>query len=79
MGRALVHRTPDAQDGRASLVALTSAGREVLDAVHEHRLAALLDVVVRIPGGAGSLADVLGQLSEAVADRPLGRFAGRVS
>lgn len=66
VGQTLVRRTPDAQDGRASLVALTSAGREVLDAVQEHRLAALLDVVVRIPGGAGRLADVLGELGAAL-------------
>ena len=43
--QGLVHRRRDREDGRASLVELTSEGHDLLDAVREHRLAALLDVV----------------------------------
>jgi DNA-binding MarR family transcriptional regulator len=68
-GQGLVRRTRDGKDGRASLAALTPKGRRVLDAVHEHRLAALVDVVARVPGGAGGLADALSQLREAAGAR----------
>jgi DNA-binding MarR family transcriptional regulator len=66
VGQGLVHRTRDREDGRASLVALTPDGHGVLQAVHQHRLAALLDGVARVPGGVDSLAEELEQLSAAI-------------
>ena len=72
VGQGLVHRTRDREDGRASLVALTRDGHGVLEAVHQHRLTALLDEVARIPGGAHGLAGALEQLSAAIAGPPDG-------
>lgn len=63
--RRLVRRVPDGHDARASLVKLTGTGREVLAAVNEHRLAALLEVVVQSPGDADVLSGALLQLSQA--------------
>lgn len=71
VGQGLVRRTPDSEDGRASLVALTREGRTVLAAVHEHRLAALLEVVAKVPDGAGDLAGALEELSAAVEAGPV--------
>lgn len=65
VSQGLVHRTRDREDGRASLVDLTREGHDVLDAVGEHRLAALLDVVARVPEDATGLAVALEQLSAA--------------
>ena len=45
VAQGLVQRLPDPADGRASLVALSAHGKEVLAAVHRLRLAAVLDVV----------------------------------
>ena len=63
--QGLVHRRRDREDGRASLVELTSEGHDLLDAVREHRLAALLDVVARVPEDTAGLASSLEQLSAA--------------
>ncbi|MCP3424453.1 MarR family winged helix-turn-helix transcriptional regulator [Nocardioides pinisoli] len=68
VGQGLVRRTSDSDDRRASLVELTREGRRVLRAVHEHRLAALLDVVAGVPEGAHGLAPALEQLSAAAAE-----------
>jgi DNA-binding MarR family transcriptional regulator len=68
VSQGLVHRTRDREDGRASLVELTRDGHGVLHAVRGHRLEALLDVVERIPGGAGGLVGALVQLSAAAGD-----------
>ena len=72
VGQGLVHRTRDVEDGRASLVALTPDGQGVLQAVHQHRLTALLDVVARIPSGADNLTGALEQLSAAIDAPPDG-------
>ena len=65
VGQGLVHRIPDSADGRAWLVDLTPDGHSLLRAVQDHRLAALLDVVTRVPAGAEGLAGALEQLSVA--------------
>lgn len=70
-GQGLVRREADEEDGRASLVVLTPAGRDVLGAVHEHRLAALVDVVSTLPDGASGISDALRQLSVAIQDHPV--------
>ena len=44
-GRGFVHRTPDEQDGRVSIVTLTEEGRRVADAVGRARLQALRQVL----------------------------------
>lgn len=77
VGQGLVRRTQDREDGRASLVALTPNGHGVLEAVHEHRLAALLDAVARVPGGAHHLAGALEQLSTAFEGPVDGRRVGQ--
>jgi DNA-binding MarR family transcriptional regulator len=65
VNQGLVHRTRDREDGRASLVELTRDGHGVLEAVHEHRLGALLDLVQTIPGGASGLVGALEHLGAA--------------
>lgn len=72
VGQGLVRRTSDSDDRRASLVELNREGRRVLRAVHEHRLAALLDVVAGVPEGAHGLAPALEQLSAAAEGGPPG-------
>ena len=66
--QGLVHRTRDRQDGRAWLVELTRDGHDLLEAVGEHRLAALLDVVAKVPEDTVGLAGALEQLSAAAED-----------
>ena len=44
-GKGLIARTPDEQDGRASIVTLTEAGKEVADAIVAARLEALQQVM----------------------------------
>ena len=75
VSQGLVHRTRDHEDGRASLVELTSEGHDVLDAVGEHRREALLHVVARVPGDAIDLASALEQLNAAAEDGARGRRA----
>jgi DNA-binding MarR family transcriptional regulator len=65
VSQGLAHRTRDREDVRASLVELTRDGHDALEAVHEHRLEALLDVVESIPGGASGLVGALEQLRAA--------------
>lgn len=66
VGQGLVERTRDSADRRASLVALTPAGRSTLAVVHEHRLAALRSVVARMPAQVRAAApDVLRAFSAA--------------
>lgn len=65
VSQGLVHRTRDREDGRASLVELTREGHDVLDAVGEHRRAALLAVVARVPEDTIGLASALEQLNAA--------------
>ena len=62
LAQGLVRRLPDPADGRASLVALSALGEKVLGAVHERRLAAVLDVVAAMPAGARP--EVLALLAE---------------
>ena len=63
----LAQRLPDPADGRASLVALTALGEEVLAAAHERRLAVVLDAVAALPTRArpGALT-LLGEVSAAM-------------
>ncbi|CAM3516888.1 MarR family winged helix-turn-helix transcriptional regulator [Nocardioides zeicaulis] len=65
--QGLVRRTRDEDDGRAWLVELTPEGRGVLATVQEHRRAALLEVVRRLPDGAGALVGPLDQLASVAA------------
>ena len=65
VSQGLVHRVRDSEDGRASLVDVTPDGHTLLRAVHDHRLAALLDVVARVPASTVELASSLEQLSAA--------------
>jgi DNA-binding MarR family transcriptional regulator len=44
-GKGLIGRTPDEQDGRASIVTLTEAGRQVADSIVAARLEALQEVM----------------------------------
>lgn len=65
-GQGLAERTRDTADARASLVALTPAGRAALAVVQEHRLAALRSVVQRMPPEVRAAApDVLRAFSSA--------------
>lgn len=56
----LVTRSRSADDGRVVQIALTAAGRRLLDAVTGHRREALAEVVRRLPEG--ERADVLAAL-----------------
>ena len=58
--RGLVTRTPDSLDGRLVRVALTPAGREVVDAAFEALLAAEHELLTPLP------ADTVGPLAEAL-------------
>jgi DNA-binding MarR family transcriptional regulator len=58
----LVRRARDDADARVSLVELTPEGAEVLRAVHERRLAAVLELVAEMPSGSRGLVAVLGEL-----------------
>lgn len=64
-GQGLVRRARDAEDGRAWLVELTPEGRRVLQAVQDHRLTALLEVIGRLPDGAGGVVEPLAELVSA--------------
>lgn len=64
VSQGLVRRTRDQADGRASLVALTAEGQNVLKAVQDHRLRALLQVVRSMPGDSHGLAVALAKLSQ---------------
>jgi DNA-binding MarR family transcriptional regulator len=70
VGQGLARRVRDREDARASLVELTNQGAQVLRTVQDHRLAALLDVVSRMPGRAGTLLSVLEEVSAAADDLP---------
>lgn len=69
--RGLVDRRPDPADGRGVLVALTPAGRAVVDAAmadhlaNQERLLAPLDIAER-----ATLADLLARLLLPLEDRP---------
>ncbi|KRE95270.1 hypothetical protein ASG76_06285 [Nocardioides sp. Soil774] len=65
VAQGLVQRMADPADGRASLVALSARGEKALAAVHERRLAAVLDVVAVMPTRARR--EVLAFLAEAAA------------
>ena len=65
VAQGLVQRMADPADGRASLVALSARGENALAAVHERRLAAVLDVVAVMPTRARR--EVLAFLAEAAA------------
>ena len=71
VGQGLTHRVRDPKDARASLVGLTDEGDQVLRGIYEHRLAAVLDVVARMPTPPELLTSVLEELS-AAADVPPG-------
>lgn len=73
VSQGMVRRTRDRDDGRASLVALTPEGQRALDAVHEHRLEALLQVVRTMPGGSHGLAGALARLNQAADAHPFDR------
>ncbi|MFF0269582.1 MarR family winged helix-turn-helix transcriptional regulator [Kribbella sp. NPDC004536] len=68
----LVERRPDPTDGRASLLSLTAAGREIVHSRHANRVAELAALVNRLTPGeravlAGSI-DVLHRLTELAAE-----------
>jgi DNA-binding MarR family transcriptional regulator len=70
----LVERRPDPTDGRASLISLTSAGREIVSTRHAHRVAKLTALVDQLTPEeravlAGSV-DVLHRLTELAEDMP---------
>jgi DNA-binding MarR family transcriptional regulator len=70
----LLQRHPDPSDGRASLISLTGAGREIVRSRHAHRVAKLTALVDRLTPEeravlAGSV-DVLHRLTELAEDSP---------
>jgi DNA-binding MarR family transcriptional regulator len=70
----LLQRRPDPSDGRASLISLTGAGREIVRSRHAHRVAKLTALVDRLTPEeravlAGSV-DVLHRLTELAEDSP---------
>ncbi|MFI5695773.1 MarR family winged helix-turn-helix transcriptional regulator [Kribbella sp. NPDC051586] len=70
----LVERRPDPTDGRASLISLTGAGREIVNTRHAHRIEKLTALVDRLSPEeravlAGSV-DVLHRLTELAEDTP---------
>jgi DNA-binding MarR family transcriptional regulator len=70
----LLQRRPDPSDGRANLISLTGAGREIVRSRHAHRVAKLTALVDRLTPEeravlAGSV-DVLHRLTELAEDSP---------
>jgi len=66
VAQGLVRRAPDLEDGRATVVELTGAGRRVLDSVTEHRLQELRAVVAEMsPAGRALAGEVLGEFNAA--------------
>ena len=66
VAQGLVRRAPDLEDGRATVVELTGAGRRVLDSVTEHRLQELRAVVAEMSPASRALAvEVLGEFNAA--------------
>jgi DNA-binding MarR family transcriptional regulator len=69
----LLQRRPDPADGRASLISLTRAGRELVRSRHANRVAKLTDLVAQLTPDeravlAGSI-DVLHRLTDLAEDR----------
>jgi DNA-binding MarR family transcriptional regulator len=68
----LIQRRPDPDDGRASLLSLTRAGRQIVRSRHANRVAKLTALVAQLTPAeravlAGSI-DVLGRLTELAKD-----------